>query len=114
MRKLEENIQNLEGKAKSKDQICRNHKDKVNELELHLESKTELCRQLEKQSLQLSEEVKKKDEIGSTLQQKVGSLMSYFYFTLLLCRGLPMMGSSDSAILAQGQGTREQSKRAGA
>ncbi|XP_059590614.1 kinesin-like protein KIN-14R isoform X2 [Vitis vinifera] len=74
LRKLEENFQNLEGKAKSRDQIYRNQKEKVNELELQLESKTESCRQLEKQLLQLSEEVKKKEEIGLTLQQKVKEL----------------------------------------
>ncbi|XP_034676295.1 kinesin-like protein KIN-14R isoform X2 [Vitis riparia] len=73
-RKLEENFQNLEGKAKSRDQIYRNQKEKVNELELQLESKTESCRQLEKQLLQLSEGVKKEEEIGLTLQQKVKEL----------------------------------------
>lgn len=81
LRKLEEKIQTLEGKAKSKDHNCKNQKEKVNELELHLESRKELCRQLEKQLLQLSEEMKK-EEIGLTLHQKVASLMSYFFFTL--------------------------------
>lgn len=71
MRKLEEGFQNVEGKAKVKDQLFKNQQEKVNELESQLASKTELCRQLEKQLLQLSEGKKEKEEICSDFQQKV-------------------------------------------
>lgn len=74
MRKLEEGFQNVEGKAKVKDQLFKNQQEKFNELESQLASKTELCRQLEKQLLQLSEGKKEKEEICSDFQQKVNEL----------------------------------------
>ncbi|KAJ6685722.1 KINESIN-LIKE PROTEIN KLP-3 [Salix purpurea] len=74
MRKLEEGFQNVDGKAKVKDQLFKNQQEKVNELESQLASKTELCRQLEKQLLQLSEGKKEKEEICSNFQQKVNEL----------------------------------------
>ncbi|TXG52642.1 hypothetical protein EZV62_021811 [Acer yangbiense] len=66
---LEENVLNLECKAKGK-----NQQGKVNELESQLESKTELCRLLERQLLQHSEGMKGKDEICSNFQRKVKEL----------------------------------------
>ncbi|CAK7347285.1 unnamed protein product [Dovyalis caffra] len=74
MRNLEAGFQNLEGKAKVKDQLFKNQQEKVNELENQLASKTELCRQLEKQLLQLSEVKKGNEEIFSIFQQKVNEL----------------------------------------
>ncbi|KAK1554713.1 hypothetical protein Q3G72_016253 [Acer saccharum] len=69
LQKLEENVLNLECKAKGK-----NQQGKVNELESQLESKTELCRLLERQLLQHSEGMKGKDEICSNFQRKVKEL----------------------------------------
>ncbi|KAH7567632.1 hypothetical protein JRO89_XS07G0108500 [Xanthoceras sorbifolium] len=74
LHKLEENVLNLECKAKGKDQLCKNQQGTVNELESQLESKTELCRLLEKQLLQLSERMKGKEEICSNFQRKVKEL----------------------------------------
>ncbi|KAK2659962.1 hypothetical protein Ddye_006495 [Dipteronia dyeriana] len=74
LQKLEENVLNLECKAKGKDQLCKNQQGKVNELESQLESKTELCRLLGKQLLQHSEGMKGKDEICSNFQRKVKEL----------------------------------------
>ncbi|KAJ6337684.1 hypothetical protein OIU76_007377 [Salix suchowensis] len=74
MRKLEEGFQNVDGKAKVKDQLFKNQQERVHELESQLASKTDLCRQLEKQLLQLSEGKKEKEEICSNFQQKVNEL----------------------------------------
>ncbi|KAJ8747981.1 hypothetical protein K2173_013119 [Erythroxylum novogranatense] len=74
MRKLEDSFQNLEGKAKGKDQICRNQQEKIDELENLLASRTELCRHLDKQLSQLSEEMRGKEEICSNFQHKVKEL----------------------------------------
>ncbi|KAK3227831.1 hypothetical protein Dsin_007693 [Dipteronia sinensis] len=74
MLKLEENVLNLECKAKGKYQLCKNQQGKVNELESQLESKTELYRLLEKQLLQHSEGLKGKDKICSNFQRKVKEL----------------------------------------
>ncbi|XP_048226914.1 kinesin-like protein KIN-14R isoform X2 [Ricinus communis] len=74
MYKLEENFQNLEGKAKSKDQLCKNQQEKTNELERQLAMKTELCGKLENQLLQLSQGMKGKEEICTNFQQKVKEL----------------------------------------
>ncbi|XP_031279205.1 kinesin-like protein KIN-14R [Pistacia vera] len=71
LHKLEENLQNLEAKAKGKDQLFKNQQGKVNEFESQLESKTELIKQLDKQLLQLSEGIKGKEETCSNVQQKV-------------------------------------------
>ncbi|KAK3231093.1 hypothetical protein Dsin_002974 [Dipteronia sinensis] len=64
LQRLEENVLNLECKAKGKDQLCKNQQGKVNELES----------QLEKQLLQHSEGMKGKDEICSNFQRKVKEL----------------------------------------
>ncbi|KAJ0085760.1 hypothetical protein Patl1_08690 [Pistacia atlantica] len=71
LHKLEENLQNLEAKAKGKDQLFKNQQGKVNELESQLESKTELIKQLDKQLLQLSEGITGKEETCSNVQLKV-------------------------------------------
>jgi uncharacterized protein (DUF3084 family) len=80
LQKLEENLNNLEGKAKSRDQLYRSQQEKVSELEGQIASKTELCRQLEKQLFQLSGGVQRKEEICLNLQQKVACQMYCVYF----------------------------------
>lgn len=79
MRKMDETFQNLECKAKGKDQLCKNQQEKVNELEIQLASKTELCRQLEKQLLQ---GMKEKEEICSNFQHKVACQIIFTLYYL--------------------------------
>ncbi|KAI4328116.1 hypothetical protein L6164_020499 [Bauhinia variegata] len=74
LRKLEENLQNLESKAKGKDHIHRNLQDKIKELEGQIELKTAMQSQSERQISQLSEKLKGKEESCSTLQHKVKEL----------------------------------------
>ncbi|KAK6125845.1 hypothetical protein DH2020_040413 [Rehmannia glutinosa] len=74
LKKLEENLHNLESKAKGKDQVYKNQLDKIKELEGQLELKTSLHCQSEKQVLHLSERLKGKEESCSRLQQKVNDL----------------------------------------
>lgn len=88
LHKLEENYQNLEAKAKGKDQLLKNQQGKVNELESQLESKTELIRQLEKQLLQLSEGMKGKEETCSNVQQKVALQICDFDIIFFPCNRL--------------------------
>lgn len=71
MKKLEENLHNLESKAKGKDQVYKNQLDKIKELEGQIELKTSLQSQSEKQVLHVSERLKVKEESYSRLQQKV-------------------------------------------
>ncbi|CAA2979827.1 kinesin KIN-14R [Olea europaea subsp. europaea] len=74
MRTLEESLQNLESKAKGKDQIYKNQLNKIKELEGQLELKTSLHGQSEKQISLLSERLKGKEETCERLQQKVVEL----------------------------------------
>jgi len=68
MRKLEENFQSLESKAKGKDQIYKNLQEKIKELE-ELNKATQS--ESEKQISQLSDKLRGKEETCSSLQQKV-------------------------------------------
>lgn len=72
MRKLEENLQSLESKAKGKDQIYKNLQEKIKELEGQIELKKAMQNDSEKQISQLSDKLRGKEETCSTLQQKVG------------------------------------------
>ncbi|XP_050207091.1 kinesin-like protein KIN-14R isoform X2 [Mercurialis annua] len=74
LRKLEENLQNLENKAKSKDQVYKNLQEKIKELEGQLEYKSSLYSQTEKQVSQLAERLKGKEDSCSGLQQKIKEL----------------------------------------
>lgn len=76
IKKLEENIQNLEGKNKGRDHSYRSLQEKNKELEGQLES---LHTQSEKQNAQLLERLKSRDETCSNLQQKVLSLLISAY-----------------------------------
>ncbi|CAF2114209.1 unnamed protein product [Brassica napus] len=71
IKKLEENIQNLEGKNKGRDHSYRSLQEKNKELESQLES---LHNQSEKQNAQLQEKLKSRDETCTNLQQKVKEL----------------------------------------
>ena len=71
LRKLENNLQNLESSAKGKDQNYKNQHEKTKELESQLVLKSNLHSQSEKQVSQLSERLKGREEICSNLQQKV-------------------------------------------
>lgn len=68
IKKLEENIQNLEGKNKGRDHSYRSLQEKNKELESQLES---LHNQSEKQNAQLLEKLKSRDETCTNLQHKV-------------------------------------------
>lgn len=72
MRKLEENLQNLESKAKGKDQIYKNLQEKIQELEGQIELKRAMQNDSEKKISQLSAKLRGKEETCGTLQQKVG------------------------------------------
>lgn len=72
LRKLEENLQNLENRAKGKDQTYKNQQEKIKELEGQLVLKSNLHSQSEKQVLQLSDRLKGREELCSSLQIKVG------------------------------------------
>ncbi|XP_062217052.1 kinesin-like protein KIN-14E [Phragmites australis] len=74
LRKLEENFQNLETRAKGKEQLCKNLQEKVKELEGQLDSKTHSQMISEKQQRQLSGKLKEKEEMCTTLQQKIVEL----------------------------------------
>lgn len=52
LRKLEDNFQNLEGKAKGDYQLCRSQQEKINELEKQIALKIDLSRRLENQLLE--------------------------------------------------------------
>lgn len=71
IKKLEENIQNLEGKNKGRDHSYRSLQEKNKELQTQLDL---LNSQSEKQNAQLQERFKSRDDICSNLQQKVRSL----------------------------------------
>ena len=71
LKKMEENLQNLENKAKGKDQIYKSQQDKIKELESQLVVKTNLHGQSEKQVSQLSDKLKGREEICCSLQLKV-------------------------------------------
>ncbi|KAF6165546.1 hypothetical protein GIB67_006436 [Kingdonia uniflora] len=75
IRKLEENFQILESKAKSKDQFCKNQQEKVKELEGQLDSEMELHR---KQLHQLTEKLMGREESYTSLQYKVKELENKF------------------------------------
>ncbi|CAH8337270.1 unnamed protein product [Eruca vesicaria subsp. sativa] len=68
IKKLEENVHNLEGKNKGRDHSQRSLQEKNKELESQLES---LHNQSEKQHAQLVERLKSRDETCTNLQQKV-------------------------------------------
>ncbi|XP_023735541.1 kinesin-like protein KIN-14R [Lactuca sativa] len=74
LRKLEESLQNVEGKIKGKDQVYKNQVEKIKELETQIELKTGSYSQLEKQISNLSEKLKAKEEFNNGLQQKVKEL----------------------------------------
>ncbi|OAY33502.1 kinesin-like protein KIN-14R isoform X2 [Manihot esculenta] len=74
LRKIEENLQNMENKARSKDHIYKVQQEKIKELEGQLELKSNLNSQSEKQVLQLSDKLKGREEICNALQQKVKEL----------------------------------------
>ncbi|MED6220555.1 hypothetical protein PIB30_045934 [Stylosanthes scabra] len=74
IRKLEDNLQSMENKAKGKDNIHRNLHEKIKELEGQVELKTSMQNQSEKQISQLSEKLKGKEETCTALQQKVKEL----------------------------------------
>lgn len=71
IKKLEENIQNLEGKNKGRDHSYRSLQEKNKDLESQLES---LHNQSEKQNSQLLEKLRSRDETCTNLQQKVKEL----------------------------------------
>lgn len=71
MRKLEESLQGMESKAKSKDHTHRNLQEKIKELEGQIELKTGVQNQSERQISQLSDKLKGKEETCCTLQHKV-------------------------------------------
>ncbi|CAK7339648.1 unnamed protein product [Dovyalis caffra] len=71
LRKLEENLLNLENKAKGKDQVCKIQQEKIKELEGQLEMKTALHSQSEKQISQLTDRLKGREDICGGLQQKL-------------------------------------------
>jgi len=71
MRKLEENLQSLETKAKGKDQTYKNLQEKIKELEGQIELKKAMQSESEKQISQLSAKLRGKEETCSSLQQKV-------------------------------------------
>lgn len=77
LRKLEENLQNLDSKAKGKDQIYRNQQERIKELESQVDLKATLHSQSEKQVSQLSDRLKGKEEICFDLHQKVDFHLSY-------------------------------------
>ncbi|KAL6180146.1 hypothetical protein ACLB2K_046813 [Fragaria x ananassa] len=70
LRKVEENFQNLENKAKGDYQMCRSQQDKIDELEKQIVLKIDLSRRLENQLLQANE----KAEAYLDLQRKVKEL----------------------------------------
>ncbi|KAI8031433.1 Kinesin-like protein KIN-14R, partial [Camellia lanceoleosa] len=74
LRKLEDSLQNLESKARGKDQCYKNQQEKIKELKGRIELKIALLNQSEKQVLHLSDRLKGKDEICTCLQQKVKEL----------------------------------------
>ena len=71
IRKLEDNLQNLEGKAKGKDHIHKNLQEKIKELEGQIESKTAMQNQSQRLLSQLSDKLRGKEETCGTLQHKV-------------------------------------------
>ncbi|KAL1536782.1 Kinesin-like protein KIN-14R [Salvia divinorum] len=74
LKRLEENLHNLESKAKGKDQFYKNQLEKLKELEGQVELKSSLQGQSEKHVSHLSEKLKGKEESCSRLQQKVVEL----------------------------------------
>lgn len=81
MKKLEENLHNLDSKFKGKDQLCKSQLDKIRELESQLELKTSFHCQSQKEISQLSERLNGKEESCARLQQKV----FYAIVELLMC-----------------------------
>lgn len=71
LKRLEENLHNLESKAKGKDQFFKTQLEKLKELEGQVELKSSLQCHSEKQVSHLSEKLKGKEESFSRLQQKV-------------------------------------------
>ncbi|ESQ46176.1 hypothetical protein EUTSA_v10000025mg [Eutrema salsugineum] len=71
IKKLEEDIQNLEGKNKGRDHSYRSLQEKYKELESQLES---MHNQSEKQNAHLLEKLRSRDETCSNLQHKVKEL----------------------------------------
>ncbi|CAI0406080.1 unnamed protein product [Linum tenue] len=75
IRKLEENVQALEGKTKSKEQFSKSQQDKIIDLENQVELKAELCGHLEKRLSQVYEKMQRKEEACYSFQQKVISFI---------------------------------------
>ncbi|KAL5209895.1 hypothetical protein ABZP36_005518 [Zizania latifolia] len=74
LRKLEDTCQNLENKAKGKEQLYKNLQEKVKELESQLDSKMYSQITSEKQQHQLCGKLKEKEEMCTTFQQKIVEL----------------------------------------
>ncbi|CAI0405827.1 unnamed protein product [Linum tenue] len=75
IRKLEENVQVLEGKTKSKEQFSKSQQDKIIDLENQVELKAELCGHLEKRLSHVYEKMQRKEEACYSFQQKVISFI---------------------------------------
>ncbi|CAN1216064.1 Kinesin-like protein KIN-14R, partial [Linum perenne] len=71
LRKLEENLQNLENKTRGKDHVYKSQIERIRELEVQLEQRAVSHGQSEKCISQLSERLKGREEICNELQQKV-------------------------------------------
>ncbi|GJN30066.1 hypothetical protein PR202_gb18344 [Eleusine coracana subsp. coracana] len=76
LRKHEETIQNLDTRAKGKEQLCKNLQEKVKELEGQLDSKMQSHITSEKQQRQLSGKLKEKEDLCTALRQKILELES--------------------------------------
>ncbi|CAN1835926.1 Kinesin-like protein KIN-14R [Linum perenne] len=76
LRKLEENLQNLENKTRGKDHVYKSQIERIRELEVQLEQRAVSHGQSEKCISQLSERLKGREEICNELQQKVKELES--------------------------------------
>ncbi|GJN09325.1 hypothetical protein PR202_ga27324 [Eleusine coracana subsp. coracana] len=76
LRKHEETIQNLDTRAKGKEQLCKNLQEKVKELEGQLDSKMQSHMTSEKQQRQLSGKLKEKEDLCTALRQKILELES--------------------------------------
>lgn len=75
IKKLDENMQNLDVKLKGREQLCRNFQEKVKELEGQLETRLkEQQQQWEKEIMQYGEKFRGKEQMCRNLQEKVKDL----------------------------------------
>lgn len=75
MKKMDENMQNLDGKLKGREQLCRNFQEKVKELEGQHETRLrEQQQQWEKEIMQYGEKFRGKEQMCRNLQEKVKDL----------------------------------------